>query len=79
LSIHFCPFQGNTPTSCLVFGINLLNHNFACLNLRNNTATSIGSYLGLVVAGSNVTMVHSVFQANSFRYFVGTNTESQDH
>jgi hypothetical protein len=72
LSFKFSTFVKNSPTSTIFFDWHLVNSDISCLALNNNSCPKSGRYPGLIYIEANVTISSSVFQGNSYDYFLGT-------
>jgi hypothetical protein len=73
-SIHYSTFCNNYPGGCVAVMTKSPNSSISCLGFLNNTCTA-GSASGetlswLLLFGSTLTISDSIFQSNTFRYFV---------
>jgi hypothetical protein len=71
LSLDFCVFFHNGPANCISFDADQPTDNVSCLAVIENSCVSAGRYSGLIFITSVVTIAHSVFQGNTFDYFLG--------
>jgi hypothetical protein len=73
-SIHYSTFCNNYPGNCVAVMTKSPNSSISCLGFLNNTCTA-GSVSGetlscLLFFGSTLTISDSIFQSNTFTYFV---------
>jgi hypothetical protein len=72
LSLHFCTFSRNAPANCLFFSNDILSSDISCVALTDNSCQSDSGYPGLIGVLSIVVLSNSVFQSNTFDYFLGS-------
>jgi hypothetical protein len=70
LSIHYCTFARDSPANCLIFSRRIDSSDISCVAVVACSCKSDGSVAGLLAVGSKITIADSVFQGNSFDYFV---------
>jgi hypothetical protein len=68
LSLHYATFSGNVRGNVLYLSADILGGDISCVSLVNNTCQGTA---GLLEVHSAVTLTNSVFQLNTFKYFVG--------
>jgi hypothetical protein len=76
LSLHFSTFWRNTAGNCLYFPEKIVNNNISCLTVVNNSCVSERWHPGLLYAKVVLTFSDTVFQLNSFDYFLGTDVDA---
>jgi hypothetical protein len=73
-SVHFATFARGWPTNCLTFAMAIQNSDISCIAVVGCVCQSEEVVKGLIAVGSKITMETSVFQSNTFDFFIGVYT-----